>query len=163
MDVTFGDQHLEQLYQQSILLHCRIHLIHLQCLWIAYYLFIALIHLLQFDFILIVNAISAIVCAILQVLLLFKPTVIRCILYGTVQLLATTTIALLPYGYSALLPISLVIFTIYALIPMKIIYSAIICISLSVLQLLAIIFLPQITITMNQVRNIFIYFAYFTI
>ncbi|VDO48548.1 unnamed protein product [Onchocerca flexuosa] len=150
MNVKFGDQHLEQLYQQSLLVHSRAHLLHLQCLWAAYYLFIASIHLLQLDFMLIINAISATVCIILQTFLLFKPTLIRYVLYGTVQLLATTTIALLPYGYSALLPISLVIFTIYALIPMRIIYSAIICSALSVLQLLALIFLPQIPLTISQ-------------
>ncbi|OZC05827.1 hypothetical protein X798_07199, partial [Onchocerca flexuosa] len=109
MNVKFGDQHLEQLYQQSLLVHSRAHLLHLQCLWAAYYLFIASIHLLQLDFMLIINAISATVCIILQTFLLFKPTLIRYVLYGTVQLLATTTIALLPYGYSALLPISLMI------------------------------------------------------
>ncbi|EFO14787.1 hypothetical protein LOAG_13728 [Loa loa] len=153
MAVAFGDQHLEKLYQQSLLVHSRAHLLHLQCIWIAYYLFIALIHLLQFDFMLIINVISAIICIILQAFLLIKPTFIRYILYGTVQLLATTTIALLPYGYSALLPISLVIFTIYGLIPMKIIYSSIICSTLSVLQLLAIIFLTQIPFTISQTKT----------
>lgn len=151
MVVTFGDQHLEQLYQQSLLAHSRLHLLHLQCLWLAYYLFVGLIHLLQFDFMLIINGISAIVCFILLIYLLIKPTVLHCILYGTVQLLATTTIALLPYDYSALLPISLVIFTIYTLISMRIIYSVIICATLSVLQLLALIFLTQLSLTVSQV------------
>uniref|UniRef100_A0A0R3S744 Phosphatidylinositol N-acetylglucosaminyltransferase subunit C n=1 Tax=Elaeophora elaphi TaxID=1147741 RepID=A0A0R3S744_9BILA len=162
MDATFGDQHLERVYQQSLLLHSRAHLLHLQCLWAAYYLFIALIHLLRFDFMLIINAISATVCIILQAFLFLKPTVIRYVLYGTVQLLATTTIALLPYGYSALLPISSVIFTIYALIPMRIIYSSIICAALSVLQLLALIFLAQIPLTMSQVTFTLTYLLVFS-
>ncbi|VDO51676.1 unnamed protein product [Brugia timori] len=79
------------------------------------------------------------------------PTSIRYIIYGIVQLVATTTIALLPY---ALLPTTLVIFTIYALIPIKIIYSSIICCILSVLQLLALIFLTQIPFAMSQIERI---------
>lgn len=153
MDVAFGDQYLEQLYQRSLLLHSRTHLLHLQCLWAAYYLFHGLIHLLQLDFMLIINLISGAVCIILQLLLLVKPTLIRCILHGTIQLLATSAIALLPYGYPALLPISSVIFTIYALLPMKIIYSAIICSTISVLQLLALFFLTQIPTTISQVND----------
>ncbi|VDN83073.1 unnamed protein product [Brugia pahangi] len=151
MDVTFGDQQLEQLYQQSLLFHSHAHLLHLQCIWTAYYLFTALIHLLQFDFMLIINGISAIICIVLQAFLLIKPTSIRYIIYGIVQLVATTTIALLPY---ALLPTTLVIFTIYALIPIKIIYSSIICCILSVLQLLALIFLTQIPFAMSQIERI---------
>ncbi|VDN08153.1 unnamed protein product [Thelazia callipaeda] len=152
MGITFGDYHLEQLYQQSLLVHTRAHLLHVQCLWITYFLLMALAHLLEFDFMLIISAISATLCLVLQAALLIKPMLIRYVLFGTVQVLALSAITLLPTGHSALLPIALVIFTIYALIPMKLTSAAIICCALSVLQLVALIFLAQIPFTVSQVR-----------
>lgn len=127
----------------------------MQCLWAAYFLLVSVIHLLKLDFMLIICAVSATLCLILQAVLLIKPALIRYVSYGSVQLLAFSAITLLPTGHSALLPVALIIFTIYALVPMKIICSAIVCASLTVLQLVALVFLTSAPFSITQVIRIY--------
>ncbi|VDK29194.1 unnamed protein product [Gongylonema pulchrum] len=155
MGVTFGDHQLEQLYQQSLLVHTRAHLLHVQCIWAAYFLLMALVHLLHLDLMLIISAVSATLCLILQALLLVKRSLIRYLLYGTVQLLALSAVTLMPTAHSAILPVALIIFTIYALIPMKIVCSAVLCACLTVLQLAALVFFTPNSFTVTQVSFLF--------
>lgn len=150
MGIEFGEHSLEELYQRSILAHTRSHLLHLQCIWAAYFLLMSLVHLAQLDFILVCSSVSATICLLIQSILLIRPSLVRYLLYATVQLLALSSIALCSSPHTALLPTALSIFTIYALIPVHLFCSLIVCAALSLLQLVAFYFLAT-PFTIGQV------------
>lgn len=136
----FGDIALEQIYQKSLLIHSRIHLIYLLTLTIISLIFLAVFHLAQLNLVLFVASFQAIIALILQIILLRRPSLIKFVIYGTIQLLFIICFCFYPSGHSSLLPALLSIFAVYSILPLKLRSSFAICVFLSVSQLFALIF-----------------------
>lgn len=111
----------------------------------------AVVHLVQLDLLLVFSALSAALCLTLQAILLLRPAWIGPVLHATVPLLALSSLYWMPTGHSALMPVAQTIFTVYALIPFPLLYSALVCTFLSLLQLLVFTF-TAIPFTITQVN-----------
>ena len=137
---VFGDGALETLYQKSVIFQVRTNLSRLLCILNISLLFLAAIRLSDPNYILLILTVEAVLCFLLQIILLARPVLTKFVLYGTIQLVVLISISFYPSGHSALLPTILAIFTIYSLIPLPLYPAIAIGAFLSVSQLVALYF-----------------------
>lgn len=145
----FGDGALEALYQKSVLAQTRTHLHHLLCIFTASLILLALIHVYSFDRVLILCSVLIFFTFILQGVLILRPSSTKYVIYFTVQLLVLTCVCFFPSGHSSLLPCSLAIFVIYALLPLRLNWAIATCALLSLSQLVVFYFFAQ-PVAINQ-------------
>lgn len=140
----FGDAQLEHLYQQQQLRQNSAQLVYVLCVFTAALLLIALNHLPNPDFGLLLATLAAGFALTLNILLNLKLRLNNQIQIATIFWIIFFILFTLTAGEQhALLPVIIANFTIYTLLPFGLFLTLALCFSLSLTQTLAFILLTQ--------------------